>query len=1175
MKGTIVLTAGVALFTGKYTLVRPIQTDADYELWEARDVFEGPLLIKAWPFGTERPADEERALWNAELRHLFRLASLPEGEEHLVVLRDAGVDKANRCFAMALNAPGLVPLSVPLASRTKYDWLKDLKNQTVRAELWRGIRRLALGLIQLHQQQMFHRAISARTVFVDPGRGPSTLRLGGFEWTVRLGDGQPLGVPPTLAPEETYSFESDWLLLGLLIARLMAATGEHQASDKLTGIVLQQQHLTGDETDLLERMITDDRSARLSQGYEILQSINRIIAALDEPRKLTPEDYLALVALLGPQRPVTLAIIETDDRISALDIEAQRQFIEQDLQRPRLVRRHGTDRETYSLVGNRLSYQVTEYMRDEASARGAWDLAYSGYPAEVRSSVGEDDQVILERPPIRVFTLRALSKDENVVRRASISWKPYLPQVDSEGAKQDSLQQLHDFFRVTNQIELLMTDAEIFAYVISDRRIEEGAEIVMLHEAHRRRPVPDFAKIADGLAEFLNREIEKRDGDLVHLGDEDALDLGREVPLTEFWTVVDADPDTGTVELRRPQRSGSGPPPSGYLRTFGLFGQMSLIKRRRRAIDRLERHAYLLRALQTPSYTFLDTGERSLPRPVALGKLDDAKQSAMRSIWRTRPIFALQGPPGTGKTTLVANLLAQIFVDDPVAQVLVTAQAHAAVDVLREKVADEVAGLAEPPLAVRLRRTKGDDTSDPEYVEQVSKRMLETAIEQIGEARSRSLQRRWLEVAAEVVRALTRGDTNGHAKDFCELVKRAAGITYCTTTAGNLEELADSTQTFDWSIVEEAGKAHGFDLALPLQTGHRWLLIGDQKQLTPYRYEDFHKALSNLDATVDALLELPKRAGGLVDMDLLLRWTKYDKDERGSRRKLWLQWLPFFETLHAICERVKLASEPDEAGQRDDVVLAKMLSQQHRMHPTIAGLVSHAYYEDMIESKTYGEDDNPLPRVVHPFTYPPEVAGRAILWLDVPWVARDAQHTLGVEDAAGRLTSEDEIDAVMALLSELRGQQSERMTLAILSPYRRQVRKINDRLKHTALPDWVQSARADHMRESKGVAATVDSFQGNQADVVVVSLVRNNARPPGAGLGFLRDARRMNVLFSRAERLLVLVGSWDFFQYQLAEVPADATQPLGHWRLAMDYLATCIRHGGAERISTSEIGGLR
>jgi hypothetical protein len=94
-------------------------------------------------------------------------------------------------------------------------------------------------------------------------------------------------------------------------------------------------------------------------------------------------------------------------------------------------------------------------------------------------------------------------------------------------------------------------------------------------------------------------------------------------------------------------------------------------------------------------------------------------------------------------------------------------------------------------------------------------------------------------------------------------------------------------------------------------------------------------------------------------------------------------------------------------------------------------------------------------------------------------------------------------------------------------------------------------------------ASTVGSFQGNQADVVIVSLVRKNRALAGEGLGFLREAPRMNVLFSRAERMLVLVGSWDFFKFQVQHASRDRDQPLGHWRLAVEYIEECFRNGTA------------
>lgn len=108
------------------------------------------------------------------------------------------------------------------------------------------------------------------------------------------------------------------------------------------------------------------------------------------------------------------------------------------------------------------------------------------------------------------------------------------------------------------------------------------------------------------------------------------------------------------------------------------------------------------------------------------------------------------------------------------------------------------------------------------------------------------------------------------------------------------------------------------------------------------------------------------------------------------------------------------------------------------------------------------------------------------------------------------------------------------------------------------------------------LAHTVDSFQGNQAAVVVVSLVRNNRLPPGHGLGFLKEAERINVLLSRPERLLVLVGSWEFFQHQLQGLGLDDPHhPLWHWKKVCDTLGSWFDAGKAVRVSASALGAHR
>ncbi|MQU14639.1 MULTISPECIES: C-terminal helicase domain-containing protein, partial [unclassified Pseudomonas] len=61
--------------------------------------------------------------------------------------------------------------------------------------------------------------------------------------------------------------------------------------------------------------------------------------------------------------------------------------------------------------------------------------------------------------------------------------------------------------------------------------------------------------------------------------------------------------------------------------------------------------------------------------------------------------------------------------------------------------------------------------------------------------------------------------------------------------------------------------------------------------------------------------------------------------------------------------------------------------------------------------------------------------------------------------------------------------------------------------------------------------STVDGFQGSEADLIIVSLVRNNDKGSlRSALGFLVDERRMNVLLSRARYQLIIIGSYQFIK---------------------------------------------
>jgi hypothetical protein len=130
----------------------------------------------------------------------------------------------------------------------------------------------------------------------------------------------------------------------------------------------------------------------------------------------------------------------------------------------------------------------------------------------------------------------------------------------------------------------------------------------------------------------------------------------------------------------------------------------------------------------------------------------------------------------------------------------------------------------------------------------------------------------------------------------------------------------------------------------------------------------------------------------------------------------------------------------------------------------------------------------------------------------------------------------------------------------VLAPYREQVRRLRDRIKNE------RGSRLGHLTgfavegEQDTPVGTVDSFQGSEADVVVISLVRNNHHTGKRALGFLSDPRRMNVLLSRAKWKLVLVGSLEFLENRFQpESPVTRTDPLAFLRNMLDTLAALQR----------------
>ena len=176
-----------------------------------------------------------------------------------------------------------------------------------------------------------------------------------------------------------------------------------------------------------------------------------------------------------------------------------------------------------------------------------------------------------------------------------------------------------------------------------------------------------------------------------------------------------------------------------------------------------------------------------------------------------------------------------------------------------------------------------------------------------------------------------------------------------------------------------------------------------------------------------------------------------------------------------------------------------LLRVQYRMHEQIMRFSSEWFYEGKVESA-------------------PTVKYRSILDYDTPmvWVDSPSPEAF-VGTNHGRINKEEAELTLTTLASyvEKIGRQryiDEHLDVAIITPYRLQAQYLRSLLK--------KNETLRPIRKTISVN-TVDGFQGQERDIVLISLVRSNEH---GQIGFLNDLRRMNVAMTRARMKLIIIG---------------------------------------------------
>ena len=503
-----------------------------------------------------------------------------------------------------------------------------------------------------------------------------------------------------------------------------------------------------------------------------------------------------------------------------------------------------------------------------------------------------------------------------------------------------------------------------------------------------------------------------------------------------------------------------------------------------------------------------------------------------------KDLALIQGPPGTGKTTVIAEIIWQTLLREPEAKILITSQTNLAVDNALERLKgkklvrpirvgniDKFEDEGKVYSNERLKQwlaAKPDsqderinsDNAICEWIKNVGNRCDDNEIF----SKATTKWKKELENKGSLIKDTFSTkyfkNVNVFAATCSECGSRNFAEAYQSMFQNNKETQGDPE--FDVVIMDEASKATPPELVLPLSLGKKGIIRGDHKQLPPMIHENvFGEALEEIGAK-----------------KLVEDWTR--DDYKVSQ----------FEKLFKNAPKNFVAS----------------LDTQFRMHEQIMNCISQ-FYEDQEEL------ENGLICGIRDMMDIADLSNKASRWhgLNSPPFIDNNTHAIWVnvetpeqrEKGSTSPYNKGEVDAIKIVLYALTKaagfkeyfdslKKEEDKEIGIITYYMGQMQKIKKSIYPTLTTanEWRNFEQHKYKNEFQLPFRidTVDRFQGMERNVIIISTVRSdkemkngketpNNKYPFA-LGFAREIQRVNVGFSRAKRLLIVIGNEKHFAHK-------------------------------------------
>jgi superfamily I DNA and/or RNA helicase/serine/threonine protein kinase len=482
-------------------------------------------------------------------------------------------------------------------------------------------------------------------------------------------------------------------------------------------------------------------------------------------------------------------------------------------------------------------------------------------------------------------------------------------------------------------------------------------------------------------------------------------------------------------------------------------------------------------------------------------KLDDAQKRAVCKIIDANDIALIQGPPGTGKTNVIIEVIRQIIhynKRNPIVaqKILIVSQSHAAVD----KILEDLDLFLDDINVIRIG-------NDDDFSELVKKKYS------LENRKKTWIQKITINSKNQLLQNLDKMKIK--YEDFHSFADALENIKIKNNSKQDITNYQTSINSFYESYqIDES------DLMLQQQiTCYNWI-----KQLSETRdiEEYFIKNAIIVFGTCSGFASNPYINDTTFDYVIVDEAAKATLPEimislvKSSKVVLvgdQMQLPPVFDqgAIRRADKKIDIPTLKNGGfGKIFDILpdsCRETLSTQYRMHPCIGDMISTVFYDNKIQNGV---------RIEERTLDLPSFSSSAMLWISTSNYTMEKRFERKESIAGGRKRYSNPLE-VTILLEYIKKLDDEigdkKYSVGVITPYRAQLDLINKRIKMLILKNIMVETN------------TVDAFQGSQRDIILYSTVRSSDTQH---IGFLEEYSRLNVSFSRAKSLLIIIGDLDF-----------------------------------------------